>query len=44
MKTALWSEIPGITSNLLISVWVPAKKRSSMLAVVSVTLVGSVTT
>ena len=44
MKTAWWSEIPSIMSTLLISVWLLVKKRSSMLVVVSVTLVGSVTT
>ena len=45
MKPVWWSEIPGIISTLLIiSVWLLVKKRSSMLVVVSVTLVGSATT
>ena len=44
MMTASWSKIPGITSTLLISVWLLVKKRSNMLELVSVTLIGSATT
>ena len=44
MTTASWSEIPGFTSTLLISVWLLVKKRSRVLDVVSVIRVGSLTT
>ena len=44
MKTASLSEIPGITSTLLISLWLLVKKRPRVLDVVSVIRVGSLTT
>ena len=42
MKTASWSEMPGIVSTLLMRVGLLVKKSSSVFAVVSVILVGSV--
>ena len=43
LKTASWSEMPGIVSTLFISVAFVVKKSSKMLDVVSVILVGCVT-
>ena len=42
IKTALWSEMPGIVSTLLMRVGLLVKKSSIVFAIVSVILVGSV--
>ena len=44
MKTASWSDMPGITWTWLTSVVVLVKNRSKVVELVSVILVGSVTT